>query len=219
MILFHGSTEIVEKPVFGYGRADNDYGIGFYCTEDRLLASEWACLSSRGGFVNTYEIDLNKLKVLDLSEMNVVSWIALLINNRSVRYSSPIEKKSADYLMTHFLPDTSSFDVICGYRADDSYFSYARAFLSNTISIQQLCESLRLGDLGKQICLKSKKSFSAIRFKSYEPVDGEVFYPKRVERDTKARRAYYKLLEKDIMDGVFVRDIVREEMKADDLRI
>lgn len=45
MLLYHGSEKILEKPVYGFGRTDNDYGRGFYCTEDRELAKEWACQS------------------------------------------------------------------------------------------------------------------------------------------------------------------------------
>lgn len=43
MVLYHGSPEIVEKPIFGFGSDKNDYGRGFYCTEKIELAKEWAC--------------------------------------------------------------------------------------------------------------------------------------------------------------------------------
>ena len=42
MVLYHGSQYRIEKPVFGGGRAANDYGRGFYCTESESLACEWA---------------------------------------------------------------------------------------------------------------------------------------------------------------------------------
>ena len=38
LILYHGSSEIIEKPIFGKGKAYNDYGRGFYCTENFELA-------------------------------------------------------------------------------------------------------------------------------------------------------------------------------------
>lgn len=40
LIIYHGSGEIIEKPQFGYGNPKNDYGLGFYCTEDIELAKE-----------------------------------------------------------------------------------------------------------------------------------------------------------------------------------
>lgn len=45
LIIYHGSPEIIEKPVFGKGKPYNDYGMGFYCTEHLELAKEWACPS------------------------------------------------------------------------------------------------------------------------------------------------------------------------------
>lgn len=43
MIIYHGSKNIIEKPEFGKGNKKNDYGLGFYCTENVELAKEWAC--------------------------------------------------------------------------------------------------------------------------------------------------------------------------------
>ena len=40
--LFHGSDHIIETPIYGVGKKHNDYGQGFYCTEDIALAKEWA---------------------------------------------------------------------------------------------------------------------------------------------------------------------------------
>lgn len=40
-ILYHGSEKIIEKPVYGFGKAYNDYGLGFYCTEELDMAKEW----------------------------------------------------------------------------------------------------------------------------------------------------------------------------------
>lgn len=43
MKLYHGSEKIVETPQFGAGNPRNDYGLGFYCTQNLELAKEWAC--------------------------------------------------------------------------------------------------------------------------------------------------------------------------------
>ena len=40
MIIYHGSKDIIEKPEFGKGNKKNDYGLGFYCTENVELAKE-----------------------------------------------------------------------------------------------------------------------------------------------------------------------------------
>ncbi len=219
MTIYHGSKVIVEKPLFGYGRTDNDYGQGFYCTEDIELAKEWSCQDPEGGFVNSYELDPERLRVYEIDSNNIISWIAILLSNRMVRYSSPIEKRMAEYIAGNFAPDISGYDVIRGFRADDSYFSIARSFLSNTVSLEQLRSSLELGQLGMQVCLKSRKSFDTIKFCGSEPVDGNKYYRQRISRDNRARDDFYKMLEHGENGGIYVRDIIEKEMTEDELRI
>ena len=55
-------------------------------------------------------------------------------------------------------------DFIKGYRADDSYFSFAAAFLNNTISLSQLEKAMVLGKLGEQIVAKSEKAFDRLAY-------------------------------------------------------
>ena len=40
--LYHGSEKILKRPVFGFGKTENDYGCGFYCTEIEDMAKEWS---------------------------------------------------------------------------------------------------------------------------------------------------------------------------------
>ena len=210
--LYHGSSNIVKSPVFGYGRTDNDYGQGFYCTEDVELAREWAVLNAHGGFVNQYEIDLPGLTCLDLTseEYTELSWMAILLANRIVRLSTPIEKRAQTFIIKNYMPNISAADIIIGYRADDSYFSFARAFLSNTITLQQLSAALHLGNLGKQIMVKSERAFHALHYKDSETVDGTVYYPKRMLRDQLARKQYMSLLEEADETGLYINDIIKK---------
>ena len=66
-ILYHGSEVIVEKPEYGKGARANDYGRGFYCTEEIELAREWACAKGRNGYTNKYEMELDKMEILNLN--------------------------------------------------------------------------------------------------------------------------------------------------------
>ena len=36
--IYHGSEKIIENPIFGGGKRNNDFGFGFYCTESEELA-------------------------------------------------------------------------------------------------------------------------------------------------------------------------------------
>lgn len=219
--IYYGSTNIIEKPLYGLGKSYNDYGRGFYCTEHLELAKEWSCNEGIDGFANAYELDLTGLKILDLSDEKyiILHWLAILMENRIGRLSTPLERQGREYLLEHFLPEYKDADVIVGYRADDSYFSFARAFVSNGISLKQLGRSMQLGKLGLQYVLKSEKAFGQIEFQGFEIADHSEYYPKRKSRDEAARDAFMRELEKDDIEGIFMRDIIREKMEATDERL
>ena len=108
-----------------------------------------------------------------------------------------------------------------GYRADDSYFSFAESFLQNGLPLRTLNQSLRLGKLGEQTVLISKKAFANLKFEEVELADKTIYYPKFVSRDSCARETYRDEIRKSrsYKDDIFVLDILREEMKNDDSRI
>ena len=221
LVLYHGSTEIIEKPIYGKGKAYNDYGKGFYCTENLELAKEWACTEGVDGYANQYEIETDNLRILNLSadEYTILHWLALLMTYRKLRLSTPVMKRGAEWLKEHFLVDIDDYDAIIGYRADDSYFSFARAFVNNEISLGQLSHAMRLGKLGEQFVLKSPKAFESTKFVSYKSADNTVYYARRKVRDDEARVGFFAELEKEDIDGLYMRDIIREEVKADDPRL
>ena len=220
MIIYHGSKDIIEKPEFGKGNQKNDYGLGFYCTESVELAKEWACSNNEtNGYANQYEIDLSDYKVLDLREekYSILNWMALLLKFRTFDVNTPISAQAKEYILENFYVDVEEYDVIIGYRADDSYFSFAKDFINNTISVEQLAEAMRLGELGIQIVLKSKKAFDTVKFLSYELAECKEYYVKRVSRDKKARETYLSGHRQNLIsDGLFVMDIIRKGVKNGD---
>ena len=220
MIIYHGSKDILEKPEFGKGNKKNDYGLGFYCTENVELAKEWACSNNEtNGYANQYEIDLSDHKVLDLRDekYSILNWMALLLKFRTFDVNTPISAQAKEYILENFYVDVEEYDVIIGYRADDSYFSFAKDFINNAISVEQLAEAMRLGELGIQIVLKSKKAFNAIKYISYELAECKEYYVKRVSRDKKARETYLSGHSQNLVyDGLFVMDIIRKGLKNGD---
>ena len=70
MILYHGSEKIIDAPEFGKGNSHNDYGRGFYCTENEELAKEWngklpaARISVRDGYCNLSGLENKAVKLL-----------------------------------------------------------------------------------------------------------------------------------------------------------
>ena len=221
--LYHGSTDVIRKPQFGKGNRSNDYGYGFYCTEDLELAKEWACGTINGGFANVYAIDTALLRIMNLNEPNygILDWLAILVNNREFDITSPIATEAKEYLTEFFLPNISVYDAIVGYRADDSYFAFAQDFLNNTISLRQLGRAMRFGSLGEQFVLKSQNAFDLIRFIESVPADGETYHRLRQKRDRGAREQYLRRERKAgrMQGDLFMANIIDEEMKRGDERL
>lgn len=82
-------------------------------------------------------------------------------------------------------------------------------------------EALILGKLGKQVVLVSKKAFENLSFQGQIHAEKNIYYPKFIDRDSSARNAYKEQIKKgpSYKDDIFVLDILREEMKKDDVRI
>lgn len=223
LIIYHGSQQIVEVPQYGIGKEYNDYGRGFYCTESIELAKEWACPVKNDGYSNKYRLSLDGLNTMRLTEgkFNILSWLAILLAHRKFDITSPVGNQAREFILDRFLPDTEGVDVMIGYRADDSYFSFAEDFVNNTISLRDLNLAMQLGTLGEQIVLLSKRSFGQIEFVEHEVADYREYYYKRVQRDQNARAAYknHKKNLQQFVNDVFVLDMIREDMQYDDPRL
>lgn len=222
MILYHGSLDLIKKPVFGYGKTNNDYGPGFYCTQNLELAKEWAAQDpEKDGWANEYSIETDGLKLLNLngSEYTILNWLSVLAKYRDFRVSTPIARQGKNYLIENFSVPVENYDMIMGYRADDSYFSFARAFVNNELSIAQLANAMRLGKLGEQYVLKSQKAFDKIQFKETHRSLAKEYFSKRKDRNEAANQAFRKEAENVDLNEIFMRDILREKIKNDDERL
>ena len=218
--IYHGSKQIVEVPAFGLGKKNNDFGLGFYCTKNNDLAKEWAVSSLNDGFSNRYTLDLEYLNILNLNspDFTILNWIAVLVEHRLFSIKTPVARRAKQYLIEHFGINVNAYDLITGYRADDSYFDFAEAFLNNAITVEQLSSAMRLGKLGEQIVIKSQFAFSKIKYEGFETARKDHFYVLRKARNDEANQTYLDILEKE-GDGLYIQDILRGGISNDDPRI
>ncbi len=218
--IYHGSSQVVNSPTFGFGRKNNDFGPGFYCTESNDLAKEWAVSSLRDGFSNRYTLDMEYLRTLNLnsSDYTILNWIAVLVEHRLFSIKTPLARRARQYLIEHFGINVNAYDLITGYRADDSYFDFAEAFLNNAITIEQLSRAMRLGKPGEQIVLKSQFAFSKIKYEGFEVAEKDRYYIIRKARNDAANQTYLDIQEEEI-DGLYMQDILRGGITNDDPRI
>ena len=220
--LYHGSISIIEKPIFGYGKTYNDYGPGFYCTESLEMAKEWGVSRNQDGYANCYEIECDGLQILNLNarEYCILYWLTILLQNREFDIPSGLALEAKEYLLANFSIDYNNYDVIIGYRADDSYFSFAQDFINGTISYRQLNNAMHLGRLGTQFVLKSKEAFDRIRFVGSEIAESSEWYAKKMIRDKTARREYFDVERNRRQRGdLYITQIMDEEMSPYDTRL
>ena len=214
--IYHGSVNVIEQPIFGEGKAYNDYGRGFYCTEHAELAKEWACSADSDGYANHYRLDRTGLSVLNLNgpEYNILNWLAILLENRKFNVAEGLPQRARSYITENFKVDYKKYDIIVGYRANDSYFSYAGDFVNGTLSLSDLSEAMRLGKLGEQVVLKSRKAFEALTFVETIRAPREEYFAKYKQRDEEARGKYRQIASKPMAeDETYVIDIIRNNWK------
>lgn len=189
--IYHGSDHIIKAPEYCGGKAYNDYGRGFYCTEDLSMAKEWGVRTTSDGFANKYNLDCAGLSVLDLNgeDYCLLHWLAILLENRTFAMLGGLAQEGKKYLTSRFHLPYEKFDIIQGYRADDSYFSFAQDFLNGSISYRQLASAMHLGKLGQQFVLKSPEAFARLEFQGFEPAPRSEWLQRKLDRDRAARAA------------------------------
>lgn len=219
-IIYHGSQIILEKPIYGVGKKYNDYGLGFYCTENVELAKEWSCFTKENGYVNQYSLVMDNLKILNLNskEFHILNWLAILVENRTFQLKSELTVVAYDYIRNHFYIPYDHYDIIIGYRADDSYFSFAEDFLQGIISLRTLSQAMKLGQIEEQIVLKSPKAFQQLTFMKSIEVPYMIYFSKR---DQLVRQEYMNVRKESTFQSndIYILDIIREGLKNDDQRL
>ena len=211
MKFYYGADRLLIKPEFNKGNPSNDYGLGFYLTENKELARLWASQYRSGGYLIEFDVDISKLKILRLATIedeDVLTWISILISHRFSLEERNENITNIKWLEEHYPFDLKDNDVIVGYRADDSYFAYSRDFVRNDLSLELLKDAMRLGKLGTQFVLMSKKAFECIKYIKAERVEYSEDYN---NFRTATRDEYYRLKKEDDINNTFLRDIMRRK--------
>ena len=207
IILFHGSPEKTIEPTYGLGEERHDYGKGFYLTENKELAKEWAVCrpDETNGWVHEYELDTCSLKILDFQQESILSWLAELMRHRDAADSKRYRILSQKFIAKYGI-ETKEYDVIKGWRANASYFYIAKAFVRDEIDVEILEELLSLGGLGIQYCIKSEKAYAGLHEikENLTAVAFEKFNDKYNERDVAARKKMKELINSDANKAVHV---------------
>lgn len=204
--LYHGSPNKICIPQYGFGEDKHDYGKGFYTTLDFELACEWAVCTSKNknGYVHKYLLDTLDLSILNINEKyGVLTWLATLAKHRSAANSRKYKINAERLINKYYDSEIKEYDIIVGYRADDSFFSFAKRAIRDEVDINLLDEIMRQGKLGYQIFLQSQKAFDNIKEIDmctegyYKEVNFERYNDLYNSRDSKARNYVANLIDSE----------------------
>ena len=210
MKIYHGSKFTIEKPLAKGSDSHNDYGAAFYMTLDLESAHEWACRNNTIGIVNQYDFDMSGLEILDLRELSVLNWVAVLMHFRELEKSFVNSFAfRLKFLEENYYIDVNQYDLVIGYRADDAYFRFPLEFVRGNITLEQLEFSFKLGELGVQHVLMSEKAVNKLKFVKSFPSE-QKYVGKYFNRVTVTTKVFNEL-NKD-SDGTRIQNLVRNKL-------
>lgn len=163
MILYHGGTDIVERPVVVTGDQGRDFGFAFYATDIREQAERWAMRRAkyRGriaglrvpAIVCEYELDEAALPNLAVKRFPdpSLAWLGFVVANRS------------DLSFRH------EFDIVVGKIANDRVGETVSYVVAGVMRREDAVERLRFQQINNQWAFCTDKALDALRFvRSYE---------------------------------------------------
>lgn len=215
--IYHGSSHIVRNPRFGTGNQYNDFGLGFYCSEYPQHAAGWAVGRGRNGFVSSFSINSEGLRIINLCgpQYGPLHWIGLLLNFREFDMFSVTARGAREYINKYFSVDYQGVDCMIGYRADNRCFMFAQDFLDNRLSYLSLKSALSGDNSNRQFVLKSNRAFDRVTFTGYETADASEIYPARAAGEIRG----IKSIRPGGAGDFNVSDLLRDEVSPYDTRL
>jgi len=151
--LYHTGFQKIERPDIHIGRANADFGQGFYLSDNGDFSRRWA-RSRRGEttWLNTYTLALDGLQVKRFERD--AEWFDYIFRNRSG------------------CPDAlSEYDVIVGPIANDTIYDTWGISTSGLLSREQSLRLLMIGPVYRQTAIKTERAASRLSFISAQVIE------------------------------------------------
>ena len=141
-IVYHGGTEIIERPICSLGRPNLDFGQGFYVTDIREQAVSWAKLvaDKRGvaPIINTYMLDYQAVKEnyrCKIFRAYDAEWLEFIVANRSGRNLA------------------ANYDFVEGGVANDRVIDTVNLYMAGLMELSTALRRLSAHQPNNQICI------------------------------------------------------------------
>ena len=154
MILYHGSTELVDHPEIRTSENFLDFGTGFYTTTSYAQAERWAKTKMHRenksvGYVTIYEFDFDAAKkecTICHFEKADMGWLQFVTANRSGEATN----------------DDS--DMHIGPVADDKVYRSIRLFETGVLDAEETIKRLKTEELQDQWTFHTDKLLSYLKY-------------------------------------------------------
>lgn len=153
MLVYHGSTQIVEKPEIREAKFNKDFYFGFYCTIMKHQAERWATRFGENGYINVYDyVPNDKLNVLKFETMTE-DWLDFIVACRSGH--------SHDY------------DIVEEPMADDTIYNYVQGYIDGKYSRTVFWELAKFKHPTHQISFHTEEALKTLHYVEGVMVYGE----------------------------------------------
>lgn len=162
MIVYHGTTEVIENPDVNYSKKYLDFGKGFYLTTYEEQAKKWALRKAlrrqKSAIVNVYELKD------ELDDANILSF-----DNEDEQWLDFVCACRKGELINQ------DYDIIIGNVADDDVFKTVDMYFRGLWDKQKVLKELRYYKMNDQICIVNQATLNAVlKFKeAYEVKENE----------------------------------------------
>ncbi len=148
MIVYHGSVIVVDKPSATHSKRYLDFGMGFYITEDKAQAENWAKRKS---------LRLGKTPIVSQYNLSddLSKYIGLIFNGEDeawLLFVSQCRTGCEDY---------KNYDFISGSVANDDVFATVDMYMRGIWDKDRALSELRYYKTSHQICLISQSLIDA----------------------------------------------------------
>jgi hypothetical protein len=154
MILYHGSSIEVKKPILLKNQRELDFGKGFYTTSDLEQAARWAERTAKrrgesNAFVTVYEVNEDELKNIRLLSFDSpnVEWLNFVVKNRKGEYIA------------------GDWDIISGPVADDQTAQVIDLYLEGAYDEEEAIRRFLTQKLKDQYTFKTKEAINLLKYK------------------------------------------------------
>ncbi len=151
----------MSKVILFYGTNTLKEDIKELVTSEEIAKQLSVCIpNEKDGLVYKYELSMDNLKILDLTSLDILVWLAEVLKNKNVLDSKRYQMLACKFIKQYAI-DISSYDVIIGYRLDASHLYLVKEFVQDNLDLNIFKDVLVTFE--KKYYIKNQKALNNLK--------------------------------------------------------